>query len=290
LSQSSAEPHQEEREIIERIRNGESHLFCELVKRAQRAAYATVVAILRDEGEAEDAVQEAIAKAWAAFPSFRQDSRFSTWLVQIALNEARMRLRRHRPYLFESLDEVPEHGATYYVPEQLIEWQKIPSVEMEKKSQREALYQALDHLPWIYREVFLLRDVHQLNIKETAAITGLPESTIKTRLLRARLRLRDLLSGSLPTEPQPDMQLQVPPESPHRATWMWVSEYVDGELDAASRAGLESHMAACPFCKSVLDGVRNVIALVQDERAFPVSEGFEKKLLACVNGLISQRV
>jgi len=179
--------------LIRRIRNGERELFYELVKPYERRVYAATYAILRNEADAEDAAQEAVLKAFKNFRQFREEARFSTWLTQIAVNEARMRRRREHPDVMEPLaDQRDEDGS--YVPRDFADWREIPSETLERKEVREKLIEALATLGERYREVFVLRDVQQLSIDETAKALGISIASVKTRLLRARLMLRDLLA------------------------------------------------------------------------------------------------
>ena len=179
--------------LIRRIRNGERELFYELIKPYERRVYAATYAILRNEADAEDAAQEAVLKAFKNFRQFREEARFSTWLIQIAVNEARMRRRREHPDVMEPLaDQRDEDGS--YVPRDFADWREIPSETLERKEVREKLIEALATLGEKYREVFVLRDVQQLSIDETAKALGISIASVKTRLLRARLMLRDLLA------------------------------------------------------------------------------------------------
>ncbi|MGH8335920.1 MAG: sigma-70 family RNA polymerase sigma factor, partial [Gammaproteobacteria bacterium] len=150
--------------------------------------------ILRSEADAEDAAQEAFLKAFKHLAQFRSESRFSTWLIQIALNEARMRLRKEHADIVKPLEE-GEDGM--YVPKDFTDWREIPSEALERKQVRDLLVQAMQSLAGKYREVFVLRDVQHMSIEETAQALGISPSAVKTRLLRARLMLRDLLAPGL---------------------------------------------------------------------------------------------
>jgi len=183
-----------EQELIARVQRGQNELFYELVQPYERRVYAAAMAILRNEADAEDCAQEAMLKAFANLRRFRAESRFSTWLIQITVNEALMRRRRERTVAMEGLDDRRDEE-TDYVPRDFADWREIPSEALERKEVRERLAQALASLDRKYREVFVLRDVEQLNIQETAEVLGISVASVKTRLLRARLMLRDLLAG-----------------------------------------------------------------------------------------------
>ena len=195
LPASSPQPAQEAA-LIERIRNGERELFYELIQPYERRVYAAAFAILRNEADAEDAAQEAVLKAFRYIKQFRAEAKFSTWLIQIAINEARMRRRKQHPELIEPIaDRQDESGD--YVPRDFADWREIPSETLERKEVRERLAEALESLGQIYRDVFVLRDMQHLSIEETAAALKISTASVKTRLLRARLMLRDLLSPGL---------------------------------------------------------------------------------------------
>jgi len=183
-------------QLIRRVQDGERELFYELVRPYERRVYSTAFAILRNEADAEDAAQEALLKAFKHIRQFRAEARFSTWLIQIVVNEARMRLRRVRADLIEPIDDrTSEEGN--YTPRDFADWREIPSETAERNEIRERLLAALASLGEKYREVFVLRDVQHLSIDETAKALGITTASVKTRLLRARLMLRDLLAPGL---------------------------------------------------------------------------------------------
>src|SRR4029077_20961983 len=187
-----------EQDLIARVQGGQSELFYELVRPYERRVYAAALAILRNEADAEDVAQEAMLKALANIRQFRAEARFSTWLIQITVNEALMRRRREKTARTESIDE-PRSGRGDeegdYTPRDFADWREIPSEALERKEVRQKLAQALATLDRKYREVFVLRDMEHLNIQETAEALGISVASVKTRLLRARLMLRDLLAA-----------------------------------------------------------------------------------------------
>lgn len=183
-----------EQELIAKVQRGQTELFYELVRPYERRVYAAAMAILRNETDAEDAAQEAMLKALANIGKFRAESRFSTWLIQITVNEALMRRRRERTRMTEAIDDQRDAEGEY-APRDFADWREIPSEVLERKEVRQKLAEALSSLDRKYREVFVLRDMEQLNIQETAEVLGISVASVKTRLLRARLMLRDLLAG-----------------------------------------------------------------------------------------------
>jgi RNA polymerase sigma-70 factor (ECF subfamily) len=183
-------------ELIRRVRDGEGDLFYELIRPYERRVYSAAFAILRNGADAEDAAQEAMLKAFKHIRQFREEARFSTWLIQIAVNEARMRRRKDHAELMEPIADRQDESGNY-TPRDFADWREIPSETLERKEVREKLAAALASLGDIYRDVFVLRDMQHLSIEETAAALGISTASVKTRLLRARLMLRDLLAPGL---------------------------------------------------------------------------------------------
>ena len=183
-----------EQDLISQAQRGHHDLFYELVHPYERRVFAAAMAILRNEADAEDVAQEAMLKALANIRQFRAEARFSTWLIQITVNEALMRRRRERTAMMEGIDDHRDEDGEY-TPREFADWREIPSEALERKEVRQKLADALASLDRKYREVFVLRDIEQLNIQETAETLGISVASVKTRLLRARLMLRDLLAG-----------------------------------------------------------------------------------------------
>ena len=180
--------------LIERICGGDKQAFYDLIKPYERAVYVSAFSILQNEGDAEEVAQEAILKAFTHLKSFRREAKFSTWLIQIAINESRMRLRKARKHLYESIDDSKDTEEGDYIPRDFADWREIPSEELQRGRLKEALHTAIAGLAPKYREVFVLRDVEEMSITETAKALGITEASVKTRLLRARLQMRDSLA------------------------------------------------------------------------------------------------
>jgi len=182
--------------LIDRILSGHKELFMDLIRSHQRTIYATVFTLLANKEDAEDVTQDALVKALARLSQFRKESTFGTWLIQIAINEARMRNRKlwRIPMLSLTADK---DDAKPYVPKDFEDWREIPSTALERVEVRDALVKALGSLARHYREAFVLRDIHELSISETSAILGISPGAVKSRLRRARLMLRDILAPGL---------------------------------------------------------------------------------------------
>ncbi len=178
-----------EAELIRSVCDGEREAFYELVH-----PYEPVV---KNPADAEEVAQEAVLKAFSNLATFRAESKFSTWLLQITYNEARMKLRKVRSHLYEAIDDSqPSEDADYW-PKDFADWRPIPSELFERDEVRRAIQNATNSLSRTYREVFVLRDVQNLSTKETATILGISEGAVKIRLLRARLQMRDTLAPGI---------------------------------------------------------------------------------------------
>ena len=182
-------------ELAALARQGDGAAFRVIMQRHNRRLYRAARAVLHDDGEAEDVVQEAYVRAFAALGNFRGDSSLATWLTRIALNEALGRLRRRRPTVeIETFDARPEARV---IPFPLMSPDMNPEQAAARQDVRRLLERAIDALPEPFRVVFVLRDVEELSIEETAAQLGLRPETVKTRLHRARRRLREALDAEL---------------------------------------------------------------------------------------------
>lgn len=186
-----------EAELIKSVCGGEREAFYELMRPYERMIYATAIAVLKNPADAEEVAQEAVMKAFSNLPRFRAESKFSTWLIQITYNEARMKVKKARQHLYESIDEQQQNEKGDFWPKDYADWRPIPSEVLEQNEIRQAVEDAINSLSPEYREVFILRDVQHLTIKETTTILGISEANVKTRLHRARLHLRDRLAPGL---------------------------------------------------------------------------------------------
>jgi RNA polymerase sigma-70 factor (ECF subfamily) len=185
----------DERSLIARIRAGERELFHELIRPYERALYAMAYSVLHNPADAEEVAQEAVLKAFANLGQLRADNKFKGWLLQIAFNEARLRRRKNRGHLYESLDEAgQDDDEGEFMPRQFADWRDIPSETLEKAEVRRAVDKSLLALSGKYREVFVLRDIEHLSAEETARMLGISVPAVKTRLHRARLQMRELLT------------------------------------------------------------------------------------------------
>ena len=183
---------EDEPQLVASARAGDAAAFEELVARYEGKIFRLTSNITGNREDAEDAMQDAFFKAYSHLDGFHGDSRFYTWLVRIAANEALMRLRKRRPGQF-SLDE-PMQGESDLMPRELEDWRPSPEREYALAEMQQILIDTVERLEPEYRIVLALRDVEELSTQETAEALGISVSAVKSRLLRARLMLRDKLS------------------------------------------------------------------------------------------------
>lgn len=187
-----------EAEMIAAILAGDTQLYHELIRPYERNVYLMALSYMKNEADAEDVAQEAFVKAFKSLASFRAEARFSTWLISITLNEARSRLRRKSLVRMDSLDTPPDEDQNVS-PALMRDWREIPSEVLERGEIRQLLQEAIERLPDIYRQVFLLRDVEEMNINETAEALNISIPSVKVRLHRARMMLQKHLAPQLKT-------------------------------------------------------------------------------------------
>jgi RNA polymerase sigma-70 factor (ECF subfamily) len=186
-----------EAETIRRILGGEKLLFHELIRPCERPIFLLLLSLLRNEAEAEDAAQETVIKVYTNLHLFRGESQFRTWVLSIARNEGLGRLRKLGVRREESLDVAADEQASHFTPAILTSWREIPTAALEQKELGDILRKAIDGLPEIYRNVVLLRDIEEMDIRETGVALGISEAAVKVRLHRARAMLQRTLAPQL---------------------------------------------------------------------------------------------
>jgi RNA polymerase sigma-70 factor (ECF subfamily) len=178
---------------LKALHAGDPEEFSRLVDAYSSQIYRLATKMLTQQQDAEDVLQETFLKAYRGLKSFDGRSKISTWLFRIATNEALMVLRRKHPDTV-SIDEPIETEEGEQEPVQIIDWCCLPENELLSEEAREKLDSAVQKLPDSLKVVFLLRDINDLSTHETAEVLGLSDTAVKTRLSRARLRLREILS------------------------------------------------------------------------------------------------
>jgi RNA polymerase sigma-70 factor, ECF subfamily len=174
-------------ELVARVRDGETRLFEELVRRYQDPVYGMALRFLGDSAEAQDVAQEAFLRAFRGIKDFKGEARFSTWLYRITYNLCADWLRRNR--------KPGRRAAPYAEAEEVADAHEDLEGGLLEREEREAVRRAVDELDGIYRTVVILLYYQKLSYEQIAAVLGVPVKTVETRLYRARRLLREALSG-----------------------------------------------------------------------------------------------
>ena len=256
---------------IQQIKAGDSEQFWSLVQPYQRSLQVTAYSLLRNVEDAADTVQDTLLKAFQSLDQLRNEKSFKGWLHTIAINEARMRMRKARGELRQ--DESAASEDTPYRPRDFADWREIPSDALERKEIWEAVQRALKLLTPPLQEVFTLRDLQQFSVPETAEILGITEAQVSVRLHRARLHLREMLAPLFRKGRPPWMPLQMMPDMPammiHRVirckkVMQEIGNYIDGIVTDTLRAQIEKHLKYCRRCHILLDTTKKMLYLVGD--------------------------
>jgi RNA polymerase sigma-70 factor (ECF subfamily) len=246
-------------------------LFWPLVKPYQRSLQITAYSLLRNADDAAEVVQETMLKALQSLDQLRDENSFKGWLHRIAINEARMRMRKNREEV--NHDDSIGDDESYFRPRDYAEWREIPSDALERKEIWEAVNRALKALRPNLREVFILRDIQHFTVPETAQILGITEAQVSVRLHRARLQMREFLAPLFRKHPSPWMPIQMMPDMPamliHRVVRCKtvvreLSSYINRDLDPTLSAKIQEHLKYCRRCRILLDTAQKVIYLVAD--------------------------
>jgi RNA polymerase sigma-70 factor, ECF subfamily len=188
--------------LVAEARAGNAESFAALINQYDRHIYRLALNITGNQEDAEDVLQDSFLKAYTNLAQFQGNSRFYTWLVRIAVNEALMKLRKRRGTSWVSLDEPVETEDRSLMPQEIADWADNPEENYAKAELQDILNQTMQKLEPQFRTVFVLRDVENFSTEETAKMLGLSVPAVKSRLLRARLKLRELLNKYFKRGPQ----------------------------------------------------------------------------------------
>ena len=183
----------DESTLVAQSRRGDTVAFGELVRRYEAKIFRLALHVTQNREDAEDVLQETFMKAYEHLDQFQGNSKFYTWIVRIAVNQALMKLRRRKTDKSVSLDETIDTGEDTIVRE-VAAWDENPEQRFSREELGGILDTAVDSLEPTYRSVFVLRDIEELSTEETADALGLSIPAVKSRLLRARLQLREKLT------------------------------------------------------------------------------------------------
>src|SRR5215467_3797333 len=189
----TSEPILDESALIAQSREGDAEAYGQLVRRYQGKIFRLAQHITQNREDAEDVLQETFLKAYEHLGQFQGQSKFYTWIVRIAVNQALMKLRRRKTDKSVSLDETIDTGEDT-VTREVAAWAENPEQRFSREELGGILDTAIDSLEPLYRSVFVLRDIEELSTEETADALGLSIPAVKSRLLRARLQLREKLT------------------------------------------------------------------------------------------------
>jgi RNA polymerase sigma-70 factor, ECF subfamily len=193
VSTSTIAPAFDEAALVARAKAGDSDAFSELVSHYDRRVFRMAKQITQNDEDAEDVLQETFLKAYSHLDDFQGNSKFYTWLVRIAVNEALMKLRKRRSDKTVPLDDPIDTGEDV-VAREIAVWEENPEDTYSREELGKILDDAVQSLKPAYRTVFILRDIEEMSIEETAETLSLSISAVKSRLLRARLQLREKLT------------------------------------------------------------------------------------------------
>ena len=202
--------HDPDRELVERAQGGDFAAFDTLVHRHQARLYNLARRILRNDHDAQEAVQDALLNAVQALPDFRGDSPFANWLTRITANQSLKILRKRKGLITEAY--VEEDDEELRRPQYIAPWADSPEHLLQLRETREHLDLALEALSESYRAIFVLRDIEGLSVEETAEALGISPANVKVRLMRARLALREELTRRFGS---PEDQIPVPDGHAH---------------------------------------------------------------------------
>ena len=272
-------PSTQETQLISDCKAGDREQFQALINPYLHSIKLIAYSILRNSHDMEEVVQETILKALTHINQLRDGDSFKAWLLQIAGNEARMRLRKDRKHLYSSVEQDIEER--HFRPRQFVDWRNIPSQELERSEVRAALTAALGCLDDGYREVFVLRDVQHLSAIETGRILGLSPGAVNTRLHRARLQMREHLtplfkaSGRKARMMSLKMMLlmgriMMRKTISCRHVTRELSNYINSDLTAELRHQIEEHLQFCDRCSLLVDTTRKLLYVAGDENVFSV--------------------
>src|SRR5208282_2181348 len=187
----------DERNLVERAESGDQSAFRAIMERNNQRLYRVARAVMKDDTEAEDVVQETYLRAFFNLSKFRGESSLTTWLTRIALNEALGRKRKQRAMVTLETVETAQQTSAQIIQFPAMNTETDPERSAAQSEIRRLLERAMDALPEPFRVVFVMRDVEEMSIEETAFHLGIRPQTVKTRLHRARRLLRQSLDGEL---------------------------------------------------------------------------------------------
>ena len=215
-------------DLVHASKNGDVAAFEQLVKRYDRKLFRIAQHVTHNREDSEDAVQEAFLKAFQHLGEFREDSKFSTWLIRITLNQSLMKLRKQRRAIREASLNEDCQGDGDMIPMEVTDWSPDPEQLYRASELRNILIKALRELRPILRAVFVLRDIEGLSTAQTAEVLNLSHTAVKARLGRGRLQLRERLNGYVGKEAESERVELIPGGDRRRGTEVVRAAYTSG--------------------------------------------------------------
>ncbi len=289
LSQARLAP-DDDLPLLDRVLEGDTRAFDQLVERHESRVYRVAMAITGNHQDAEEAMQDAFLKAHRHLREFQRASKFSTWLTRIAVNEALQICRRRRTT--ESLDD-PTWTDEGTMPKQVRDWHDDPEKIYSKQQIQDIVARAIQSLPPLFRKALVLRDIESLSAEEAADALGIGVPALKSRLLRARLMMREALAVHFQRPPtlksrvfearwkiQAALGAHVGQVSGKKGDMVAklncrevlaeLSDYLDGEVAPEVKQTLEEHLAKCNQCSLVYNTTRKMLKIVTEAGTFAV--------------------
>jgi len=262
------EPVSDELALVQAAKQGDVSAFEDLVRRYDRNVFRIAQHITQNREDAEDVVQDAFLKAYSNLDQFQGQSKFYTWLVRIAVNEALMKLRRRRPERMVSLDEDVKTEEDS-VPREVADWSPNPEQLYKQAELKDILTRTVQGLPPSFRTVFVLRDVEGLSTEETADALGLSVPAVKSRLLRAQPVLQETREWRWPKVKCSEFLQEL-------------TNYLDGALDDRTKSELEDHLAWCHNCYVVCDTTKKTIEIYRNSELYELPDDLRTRLRSAI--------
>src|SRR4029077_6791150 len=278
----------DESALVTQARDGDTTAFGELVRRYEGKIFRLAQHVTQNREDAEDVLQETFVKAYEKLDQFKGGSKFYTFIVRIAVRQALMKLRRRKTDKSVSLDETIDTGEDT-VTREIAAWDENPEQQFSRDELGGILDTAIQSLEPPYRSVFVLRDIDELSTEETAEALGLSVPAVKSRLLRARLQLREKLTRFFKRKGDDAFAYMCglsprAPALPRRA-----SDFPGEAVDAQVRAKLEQHITECPNCWVIADTTKKTIRIYKGMEPHPIPAEVESRLMKALEKKMATR-
>jgi RNA polymerase sigma-70 factor (ECF subfamily) len=278
----------EERRLLAAARAGDERALARLLTLLMKPVYRFSAGFCRDPHDAEDVVQDVLVSLTRSLAGFRGDASLSTWAYTVA-RRACMRQRRRRVDAPDRLVSIERGGPGGEPPQLVAHPDHDPALRHERGELRAALEAAIASLPATLREVLVLRDVEGLSALEAGRVLRLGERAVKSRLHRARLRLREMLAPHVTAPPRGRPGPPAPAGARCPDSARLVSRYLEGDLSPAVCARLQRHVAGCRACGDACDSLRQVLSACRAWGAAPLPPEARENVRAAIRRVLAER-